>query len=230
MSKNPKVYSSLKDIDLKFIGEGESDLKDSNKQNNILEYKIIVVGDNLTGKTSFCNRFVLNEFDLEIRPSKETNCYIKTITLFDKEIKVYLLDLETNPLPIEGYEEQIYKNVNGILVMYDITNNDSLEKSEKILNKTKKYCKFDENNNIPIILVGNKNDLKFLRNISFADAQQRANQLNCELKEINCNKDIENVHDVMKHIISKIYYNNLNEEEKEKIKNKAKQFYDINNN
>ena len=94
--------------------------------------------------------------------------------------------------------------------MYDITNNDSLEKSEKILNKTKKYCKLDENNNIPIILVGNKNDLKFLRNISFADAQQRANQLNCELKEINCNKDIENVHDVMKHIISKIYYNNLN--------------------
>ena len=114
--------------------------------------------------------------------------------------------------------------------MYNINKKYYIKKNKKILNKTKKYCKLDENNNIPIILVGNKNDFKFLRNISFADAQQRANQLNCELKEINCNKDIENVHDVMKHIISKIYYNNLNEEEKEKIKNKAKQFYDINNN
>ncbi len=46
MSNNLKVYSSLKDIDLKFIGEEESDLKNSNKLKNILEYKIIVIGDN----------------------------------------------------------------------------------------------------------------------------------------------------------------------------------------
>lgn len=201
-------------------------MKNSNKLNNIFEYKIIVIGDSLTGKTSFCNRFVKNEFDLEIRPSKETNCYIKTIYLFDKEIKIYLLDIETNPLPIEGYEEQIYKDVSGIIIIYDITNNDSLEKSEKLFNKAKKYCELV---NIPIFLVGNKNDLKFLRNISFDDAQKKANQLKCELKEINCNKDVENVHDLMKHIISKIYYNNLNEEEKEKIKNKAKQCHENNN-
>lgn len=71
--------------------------------------------------------------------------------------------------------------------------------------------------------------MKFQRNIGFSDVQQKANQLKCELKEINCNKDIENVHDVMKYIISKIYYNKLNEEEKERIKNKAKQCHENNN-
>ena len=230
MSKNYKVYSSLKNIFLKFIADEEelSDINNSNKPKNALEYKIIVIGDSLTGKTSFCNRFVGNEFDLEIKPSKETSCYIKTITLFDKEIKIYLLDVETHPLPIEE-DEQIYKDVNGIIVLYDITNNESFEKIEKILSKAKKQCKLVNDSSIPIIIVGNKNDLKFLRNINFTDAQNKAIQLGCDLKEINCNKDPENVHNVIKYLISKIYFNSLNEEEKEIIRNKAKQFREKNN-
>ena len=230
MSKNYKVYSSLKNIFLKFIADEEelSDINNSSKPKNVLEYKIIVIGDSLTGKTSFCNRFVGNEFDLEIKPSKETSCYIKTITLFDKEIKIYLLDVETHPLPIEE-DEQIYKDVNGIIVLYDITNNESFEKIEKILSKAKKQCKLVNDSSIPIIIVGNKNDLKFLRNINFTDAQNKAIQLGCDLKEINCNKDPENVHNVIKYLISKIYFNSLNEEEKEIIRNKAKQFREQNN-
>ena len=230
MAENYKVYSSLKNISLKFVADEEelSDFKSSNKQKDILEYKIIVIGDSLTGKTSFCNRFIRDEFDLEIKPSKETVCYIKTVKLFDKEIKIYLLDVESHPLPIED-NEQIYKDVNGIIVIYDITCNESFEKIEKILSKAKKQCKLVNDSSIPIIIVGNKNDLKFLRNINFTDAQNKAIQLGCDLKEINCNKDPENVHNVIKYLISKIYFNSLNEEEKEIIRNKAKQFREQNN-
>ena len=231
MSKKYEVYTSLKNIGLKFVANEEdlSDIKNLNKPDNVLEYKIIVIGDSLTGKTSFCNRFVLDNFDLELKPSKETVCYIKTVTLFDKEIKVYLLDVETHPLPIEE-EEQIYKDVNGIIVVYDITNNESFEAIEKILGKAKKHCKLEKDKPLPIFIVGNKNDLKFLRNINFTDAQKKANQLGSDLKEINCNKDPENVHSVMKNLISKIYFSNLNEEEKEIIISKAKQFRENNNN
>jgi len=230
MAENYKVYSSLKSIFLKFIADEDelSDMNNTNKPKNVLEYKIIVIGDSLTGKTSFCNRFFRDEFDLEIKPSKETICYIKTVTLFDKKIKIYLLDVETHPLPIEE-DEQIYKDVNGIIVLYDITNNESFEKIEKILIKAKNQCKLEKENSLPIIIVGNKNDLKFLRNINFSDAQNKANQLGCDLKEINCNKDPENVHNIIKYLVSKIYFNSLNEEEKEIIKNKAKQFRDNNN-
>ena len=230
MTENYKVYSSLNNICLKFVADEEelSDIKNSNKPNNVLEYKIIVIGDSLTGKTSFCNRFARNEFDLEIKPSKETVCYIKTIKLLDKEIKIYLLDVETHPLPIED-DEQIYKDVNGIIIIYDITNHESFEKIEKILSKAKRQCKLEKDITIPIIIVGNKNDLKFLRNINFAGAQNKANQLGCDFKEINCNKDPENVHNVIKYLISKIYFNGLKEEEKEIIKSKAKQFREKNN-
>ena len=79
-------------------------------------------------------------------------------------------------------------------------------------------------NNIPIIIVGNKNDLKFLRNIDFSEAKEKALNLGCELLEINCNKDEDSVHNVIKNLISKIYFNDLKKEEKEKIINKAKEY------
>ena len=84
----------------------EEELDDINKKDIIKEYKIVIIGNNLTGKTSFCRRFVLNDFDLEIKPSRDTDCYLKTIILFDKEIKIYLLDVETIPItPLDEKEE-----------------------------------------------------------------------------------------------------------------------------
>ena len=200
------------------------EINENNKKKDITEYKIVIIGDNLTGKTSFCRRFALNDFDLEIKPSRETDCYLKTIILFDKEIKIYLLDIETIPIsPLDEKEEyELYKNTNGIIAIYDTTQYESFEKIERMINNVKKKGKLK--NNIPVIMVGNKNDLKFLRNIDFSEAKEKALNLGCELFEINCNKDEENVHNVMKNLISKIYFNELSKEEKEKIINKSKEY------
>ena len=89
-----------------------------------------------------------------------------------------------------------------------------------MINNAKKKGKIK--NNIPVIIVGNKNDLKFLRNIDFSEAKEKALNLGCELFEINCNKDEESVHNAMKNLISKIYFNDLNKDEKIKIINKVK--------
>ena len=200
----------------------EEELDDINKKDNIKEYKIVIVGNNLTGKTSFCRRFVLNDFDLEIKPSRDTDCYLKTIILFDKEIKIYLLDVETIPItPLDEKEEyELYKDINGIIAIYDITQYESFDNIEKLINNAKKKGKIK--NNIPVVIVGNKNDLKFLRNIDFSEAKDKALNLGCELFEINCNKDEESVHNVMKNLISKIYFNDLSKDEKIKIINKVK--------
>ena len=200
----------------------EEELDDINKKDNIKEYKIVIVGNNLTGKTSFCRRFVLNDFDLEIKPSRDTDCYLKTIILFDKEIKIYLLDVETIPItPLDEKEEyELYKDINGIIAIYDITQYESFDNIEKLINNAKKKGKIK--NNIPVVIVGNKNDLKFLRNIDFSEAKDKALNLGCELFEINCNKDEESAHNVMKNLISKIYFNDLSKDEKMKIINKVK--------
>ena len=105
VSEKYKMYISIiKDLNLKVISKPEETLsieKERKKQslfckNNVLEYKFLVIGDNSSGKTSFCLKFAKNEFNLEIKPSTEINCYLKTLVLFDKEIKVYLIDINDN--------------------------------------------------------------------------------------------------------------------------------------
>ena len=188
-------------------------------------FKILIIGDSTTGKTNILSKYLHNKFDKSSKATIGVELGRKTYTIKNNKVEAQIWDTAGQER-YRSMTKAYYKGALGALIVYDITKKETFDNIENWIADLRNSA----DKKATIILVGNKNDLKFLRNISFADAQQRANQLNCELKEINCNKDIENVHDVMKHIISKIYYNNLNEEEKEKIKNKAKQFYDINNN
>ena len=221
-SLNKKKYG------VKIISSEEEllELNENDNNKDILEYKILIIGNNLTGKTSFCQRFIKNTFDLEINPSIETNCYLKTILLFDKEIKIFLLDIETVPISALDEEEEyeLYKEANGIIIIYDLTQYESFENIEKLINNAKKIGKIEKN--IPMNIIGNKNDLKFLRNVDFSEAKEKAIQLGCELFEINCNKDEDMVHNVMKNLIAKIYFNSLSKEEKQKLVNNIKEFID----
>ena len=214
-------YIYLKEkLNITPIGEERDMLELEKKQDDekVFEMKFIVVGGSLTGKSSFCKRFALNEFELEIKPSTETECFFRTIIIFDRVIRIYLIIPSKNLKPDE--EKIIYKDINGIIGIYDITQVESFNEIGKFINETKK--KINWNENIPILILGNKNDLKFLRNITFTEARKKAEKLGCEIREMNCNEDENLVHYIMKYLISKVYYINLNDKEKEELKEKAK--------
>ena len=218
-SKNNAIYKSIKEkLNMKIISSEEeiNELKSDKISDSCIIYKILIIGADLVGKTSFCNRICRNTFDLEIKSSLETTCFVKTLFLFDEEIKLFLFDVKANSMD-EDEENELYIDINGIIAIYDITQYDSLEKTEKILNSVKKKCKVDKN--IPIYILGNKNDLKFLRAINFADSNDKANIKGYEIKEINCIKNDNIVHNIIKNLVAKIYFNNLSKEEKEKMRN-----------
>ena len=212
--KKYSIYESItKKLKLKINCQKEelSDLKSKKNNNDIIEYKILITGDRFTGKTSFCQRFALNEFNLEIKSTNQSECYLKTILLLNKEIRVYLID-------VYNINEELLKNVKGIIVIYDTTKIKTFEYTEKIIKEIRPKI----GNIIPILLVGNKNDLKFLRDIDYDDAEEKANSLNCILKEINC-VDEDSVHEIIKYLIAKIFFNDLDDGEKEKVKNMLKE-------
>ncbi len=224
MSVKNKIYKSLTEkLHLKIISNEEeiSELKKSPPTDKIISYKILIIGTDSVGKTSFCNRISRDAFDLEIKSSIETTCFLKTLTLFEEEIKLFLIDLKTNSLD-EDDEKELYKDIDGIITLYDITQYDSYEKSEKILNNIKKKIKWD--NSIPVYMLGNKKDLSFLRAIDYDESKQKANIKGYEFKEINCNKDEDIAFNIIKNLVARIYFNRLNNEEKEKIKNEAKNY------
>ena len=212
--KKYSIYESItKKLKLKINCQKEEllDLKSKKNNNEIIEYKILIIGDRFTGKTSFCQRFALNEFNLEIKSTNQSECYLKTILLLNKEIRVYLID-------VYNLNEELLKNVKGIIVIYDITKIKTFEYTEKVIKEIRPKI----GNIIPILLVGNKNDLKFLRDIDYEDAEEKANSLNCILKEINC-VDEDSVHEIIKYLIAKIFFNDLDDGEKEKVKNMLKE-------
>ena len=219
-----KIYKSLTEkLNIKIISNDEelSEIKNNYPTEEDTCYKILVIGTKLVGKTSFCERISRNTFDLEIKPSNETSCYIRTLTLFDEDIKLFLFDIKENSLDVDE-EKEIDKDIDGVVALYDITQFDSYAQTEKILNSIKKKCNW--NKKIPIFMLGNKNDLKFLRAIDYAENNEKARMKGYEIKEINCCKDDDNAHNIIKNLVARIYFNNLKEDDKKKWRSEAKKF------
>ena len=214
------IYDSItKKLKLKIISQDKEkeDFKSKVKNNNkeIKEYKLLIIGDHLTGKTSFCQRFALNKFNLEIKSTTQSECYLKSILLLDKELKVYLIDVSNS---LNNLNKEYIKDVKGVFVIYDITKIKTFEYAENLIKEIRQKI----GNTIPILLLGNKNDLKFLRDIDYDEAIEKSNAMNCQLKEINC-VDNNSVHDSIKYLIAKIFLDDLDDKEKEELKNNLKE-------
>ena len=93
--------------------------------------------------------------------------------------------------------EKYYKNGDGVLLVFDITNKKSFEKIEKYyVDKIKEKCKKE----IPIILLGNKIDLEEGRVVSREEAIDLSINNEYIYKETSCVKN-ENVADAFETII-----------------------------
>ena len=192
---------------MKIKQNGEED----NKNDDYLEYKILVLGERMVGKSSICSRFAMNEFNLEIKPSTQCECYPKTIKLFDQLIKVYLIDVSSDSL--KNPKSYLYTDVKGALLVYDITKTKTFEK----IDDWAKEISDQVGRPIPVMLLGNKNDLKFLRNVDEEEAKEKAGSIKCDVRESNC-VDEKGIQECIKYLIAQIYYEDLPEDKKEHYK------------
>ena len=126
-------------------------------EDSSMEYKILILGEHEVGKTSVCNRFIMNEFNLEIKPTKESECYTKNIQFFEEKLKIYIVDVDTNVMNTN--HSYLYTDVKGAIVLYDVTKHKSFEKIDTWVVDMRQNI----SNKIPILIVGNKNDLSFLK-------------------------------------------------------------------
>ena len=220
-SKNYKLYTFIKHSEISKISiiclpEEKRFLSSNLYSDDLIIYTILVMGDPLTGKTSFCKRFAINEFCLETRTSKDIEYYLKIINVFDKNILIFIISIKQKYISQKksNIPPEILSNINSVIVLYDLTNYLSFERVEKIIEDIK-ICFGDD---IIIFVVGNKNDLINLREVDEEKAQNKIKELKCEYKEANCVDD-DSVHNVCKELIANIYINNLDDKEKQKIMN-----------
>jgi small GTP-binding protein len=190
-------------IKLKFVEDKHDDTH--------IDYKILILGEKGTGKSSICTRLVNNEFNLEIKPTTQSECYSKTLKLLDYNIRLYIVDIDENVM--KNDRTNLYQDVKGAIILYDITKSKTFEKVDNWILDIRQNASM----NIPLILCGNKSDLTFLRNVDNEEGQDKANSLGCEFAEISC-IDSNSVKDVFKLLVSKIFYSELPESKRNYFK------------
>ena len=97
--------------------------------------------------------------------------------------------------------ETLYKKVDGCLLVYDITNRRSFEQiKDYYIPKRKEKCQ----QNIVILLLGNKNDMKEKRKVSYEEGNDLALENNFIFKEVSCIEN-ENVFEIFQNIIENTF-------------------------
>ena len=173
----------------------------SNKK--VLETKIITLGDSHVGKSSLIIKFIENKFSLSYISTVGFDLKYKTLKIDDEEIKIVIHDTAGQER-FKSLAANYIKKAKGILLVYDITDKRSFESLGKWMNDIQEEEVADK---IPIILIGNKSDLKEERVITKEEGEKVAKQYNLKFYETSCKNgdNVENCFiDLARQIIDKI--------------------------
>ena len=185
-----------------------------------LKYKLIVIGDELVGKTSILKRFKFNQFNAIYEPTIGLEFESIPILIDDQSVNLLLYDMSGHQ-KFRGLIPLYTSDANIILLIYDISKLDSFNNIEKW------YSSLNNLNRKEVIfaLVGNKCDLDYNRKVKIEEAQKYAEEHNFIFQEVSAmngdgiqelfmNKLIEQIRTLF---IQKGKYNIDEEEEKLKV-------------
>ena len=121
-----------------------------------ITFKILTIGESGVGKTCVLRRFVENKFLKNHLATIGIDFKTKTLNINNQEIKLKIWDTAGQER-FRNITTQYYKGADGIVLVYDVTDEASYEKirdwMEQILSNTQQ----DE---IGLVLLGNKCDME----------------------------------------------------------------------
>ncbi|KAG2489602.1 hypothetical protein HYH03_011882 [Edaphochlamys debaryana] len=167
-------------------------------------FKVVLIGDSGVGKSNLLSRFTRNEFSLESKSTIGVEFATRSIQVDGKTIKAQIWDTAGQER-YRAITSAYYRGAVGALLVYDITKSVTFENVERWLKELRDHA----DSNIVIMLVGNKSDLKHLR-----DVQTEVAQAFCEreglsfietsaLESTNVEKAFQQILTEIYHIVSK---------------------------
>jgi Ras-related protein Rab-11A len=168
-------------------------------------FKVVIIGDSNVGKTNILSRYNRNEFTVNSKSTIGVEFMNKYVDFDNNVIKLQLWDTAGQER-YRAITSAYYRGAHGIIMVYDITLYKSYENIKKIwIPQIKDNLAF----NIPIILVGNKNDLDYSRQINSEEAKKFAEENNILFIETSSKENI-GIKDIFIQLIEKMYKNRNN--------------------
>ena len=131
------------------------------------QYKIIWVGDSGVGKTCLLTKALKNFFDQELKSTLGFEYYNITINIKKKKILLQTWDTCGQ----ESYQcivNIFYKRAKLAILVYSIDNRKSFDRINFWLNE----IRLNANEDIKLILIGNKDDLNDNREVSYEEGKE----------------------------------------------------------
>ena len=169
-------------------------------------FKIVIIGESGCGKSSLLTQFINSNFDSNQTLTIGVELATKIVKIQNENIKLQLWDTAGQEV-FRSITVNYYRGVAGALIVFDVTNKESFNKLSYWIEEFTKLGP----ENVEIIIVGNKIDLKN-RVISYEEAIKFAQNYNVEYIE-STSKDYK----LCKHVFFrlaqkiKIKYDLLNE-------------------
>ena len=173
---------------------------------DLIKLKLIVVGNQGTGKSSILNRFVKETFDENYQATIGLDFHSKNITIHDQDVRLIIYDTAGQEkfrslIPMYIREAQI------ILFIYDISDKDSFDSIPKWIQQVNDVI----NKEVVFVLIGNKLDLESNRKVTFEEGKKLAEKSNYVFQEVSA-KTGENFEKLFEVQIFEAVYNKFKKE------------------
>ena len=130
-------------------------------------FKLILIGNSGTGKTSIINRYINEKFEDSYKCTIGVDFILKKIKINNQNIKLQIWDTAG----MEKYKQittSYYRGSHGAIVVFDLTNKDSFNDVQKWVNDF--YNITNQSSNMrSVVIVGNKSDLIEKREVNKDD-------------------------------------------------------------
>ena len=130
---------------------------------------VVLIGDSGVGKSNLLMRFTRNEFNMESKSTIGVEFANRTIQIDGKTIKAQIWDTAGQER-YRAITSAYYRGAFGAFIVYDISKSSTFENVDAWLKELRAHASDD----IVIMLVGNKSDLRHVRAVTTEEARKYA--------------------------------------------------------
>ena len=176
-------------------------IKTEEEEKEKLQVKILIIGETGVGKSNFIYRYIENKFSSISLSSVGFGSNVKIREINGKKIIVQLWDSAGQSI-YKSITKNLFNRVQGIIILYDITNLNSFLNVEnwiKIIEQENKKLIFE--------IAGNKCDLEELRSVNINEGKNLGNKYRVNFYEVSAKNNIniiECVNDLVKKILENL--------------------------
>ena len=171
-----------------------------------LNLKLILIGDSNVGKTTILLNYIQNDFNEFMNPTLGLENRVKIVDIKGFKAKVQIWDTAGQE-KFNALTQQFFRNTDGILLIFDLTDKNSFNNIKKWLIDVKA----NSDHSIKKILIGNKADMKDQICVTKTMIDNFCNEKKLKYMEVSA-KNNQNVSNAFETLINEIIGNRTNEE------------------